>query len=64
MAFKNDLESNKELERIVDNFFTIKNIEKRKFEIESYSRKLTETVFFALKNHKYGIINSFIYLFF
>ena len=60
MAFKNDLESNKELERIVDNFLLIKILKKENFEIESYSRKLTETVFFALKNHKYGIINSFI----
>jgi ABC-type bacteriocin/lantibiotic exporter with double-glycine peptidase domain len=60
MAFKNDLESNKELERIIDNFLLIKILKKENFEIQNYSNKLSSTVFFALKNHKYGIINSFI----
>lgn len=60
MAFKNDLESNKELERIVDNFLLIKILKKEKFEIQNYANILSRAIFFGLKNHKYGIINSFI----
>ncbi len=60
MAFKIDLESNKELERIVDNFLLIKILKKEDFEINNYSNKLTKAIFYSIKNHKFGIINSFI----
>ena len=60
MAFKIDLESNKELERIVDNFLLIKILKKEDFEINNYSNKLTKAIYYSIKNHKFGIINSFI----
>ena len=46
MAFKNDLESNKELERIVDNFLLIKILKKEKFEIQNYTNKLSRAISF------------------
>lgn len=59
-VFNKDLASNKELERIVDNFLLIKILKKEKIEIENYTKILENAVKHAIDNHKYGIINSFL----
>ena len=51
--------SNKEIQRVVDNLFLIKNFEKKKNEIDNFSSTLEKFFQNDFKNFKYSILNSF-----
>ncbi len=59
-AYEKDLESNKEIERVVDNLILIKILKKDEYELGRFSRILDSQVFHSLKVIQYGTINSFI----
>ncbi len=63
-AYEKDLESNKEIERVVDNLILIKILKKDDYESERFSTILDSQIFHSLKSIKYGTINSFTPTFF
>ncbi len=59
-SYEHNQESNKEIQRIIENMFLIKLLKKDTEEVNGYQKtfhKYSET---TLKNHKYGAINSFL----
>ena len=63
-AYEKDLESNKEIERVVDNLILIKILKKDEYELDRFSRILDSQVFHSMKVIQYGTINSFTPTFF
>ena len=63
-AYEKDLESNKEIERVVENLILIKILKKEDYEAERFSTILDSQIFHSLKSIKYGTINSFTPTFF
>ena len=51
-------DSNKELERVVDNLFLIKILKKEEYEINRFSNTINEYIVNLFSNYKFGIINS------
>lgn len=52
-------DSNQEIQRVVDNMFLIKLLNKEKEEVNRFSTTLENLNSSLLNNHKYGILNSF-----
>ncbi len=53
-------DSNIEIQRVVENMFLIKLLNKEKEEINRFSKTLEKYNFSLYNNHKFGIINSFL----
>ena len=52
-------DSNQEIQRVVDNMFLIKLLNKEKEEVNRFSTTLDNLNSSLLNNHKYGILNFF-----
>ncbi len=63
-SFEKGQESNKEVERVVDNLLLIKILKKDEYEIKRFSRTIEEYIFNLYNNFKYGVVNSFLPSFF
>ena len=51
-------ESNREIEKVVDNLFLIKILKKENFEIQRFTKIVDEYRYNIFNNYKYGLINS------
>lgn len=63
-SFEKGQESNKEVERVVDNLLLIKILKKDDYEIDRFSNTIQEYIFNLYNNFKFGVINSFLPSFF
>jgi len=63
-SFEKGQESNKEVERVVDNLLLIKILKKDEYEIKRFSQTIEEYIFNLYNNFKYGVVNSFLPSFF
>ena len=63
-SFEKGQESNKEVERVVDNLLLIKILKKDDYEIDRFSNTIQEYIFNLFNNFKFGVINSFLPSFF
>ena len=63
-SFEKGQESNKEVERVVDNLLLIKILKKDNYEIDRFSNTIQEYIFNLYNNFKFGVINSFLPSFF
>jgi len=63
-SYETGQESNREVQRVVDNLFLIKILKKDKYEINKFNKTLDEYNFNTLSNFKFGVINSFLPTFF
>ena len=59
-VYKKDYETNQDLEKIIDNMLLVKILKKEQDEKEHFLRNQNKIVKYAINNHKYGILNSFI----
>lgn len=57
-SYETGQESNREVQRVVDNLFLIKILKKEKFEISKFNKTLDEFNYNSLNNFRYGILNS------
>tara|TARA_B000000565_G_scaffold193374_1_gene147833 strand:- start:20727 stop:22346 length:1620 start_codon:yes stop_codon:yes gene_type:complete len=63
-SFEKGQESNKEVERVVDNLLLIKILKKDDYEIDRFSNTIQEYIYNLYNNFKFGVINSFLPSFF
>lgn len=63
-SFEKGQESNKEVERVVDNLLFIKILKKDDYEIDRFSNTIQEYIYNLYNNFKFGVINSFLPSFF
>ena len=63
-SFEKGQESNKEVERVVDNLLLIKILKKDDYEIDRFSNTIQEYIYNLFNNFKFGVINSFLPSFF
>ena len=63
-SYEKGQESNKEVERVVDNLLLIKILNKDDYEMERFSNTIDNYAFNLFNNFKYGVINSFLPSFF
>ena len=63
-SFEKGQESNKEVERVVDNLLLIKILKKDDYEIDRFSNTIQEYIFNLYNNYKFGVINSILPSFF
>ena len=63
-SFEKGQESNKEVERVVDNLLLIKILKKDDYEIDRFSKTIQQYIFNLYNNFKFGVINSFLPSFF
>lgn len=63
-SFEKGQESNKEVERVVDNLLLIKILKKDDYEIDRFTNTIQEYIFNLFNNFKFGVINSFLPSFF
>ena len=63
-SFDKGQESNKEVERVVDNLLLIKILKKDDYEIDRFSNTIQEYIYNLYNNFKFGVINSFLPSFF
>ena len=63
-SYEKSQEANKEVERVVDNLFLIKLLNKEQFEIKRFSKIIDDYIFNVYNNYKFGIINSLLPSFF
>jgi len=59
-AYSKDYESNKEIERVVDNLLLVKILKKEESELSRFTKILNDHTKHSLDNHKFGSINSFL----
>jgi ABC-type multidrug transport system fused ATPase/permease subunit len=63
-SYEKGQESNKEVERVVDNLLLIKILNKDDYEMKRFSNTIDNYAFNLFNNFKYGVINSFLPSFF
>ena len=63
-SYETGQESNREVQRVVDNLFLIKILKKDNDEINRFNKTLESYNFNTLNNFKFGVINSFLPTFF
>ncbi len=63
-SFEKGQESNKEVERVVDNLLLIKILKKENYEINRFSNTIQDYIFNLYNNYKFGVVNSFLPSFF
>lgn len=63
-SYEKGQESNKEVERVVDNLLLIKILNKDDYEVKRFSNTIDNYAFNLFNNFKYGVINSFLPSFF
>ena len=63
-SFEKGQESNKEVERVVDNLLLIKILKKENYEIDRFSNTIQDYIFNLYNNYKFGVVNSFLPSFF
>ena len=63
-SFEKGQESNKEVERVVDNLLLIKILKKDDYEVDRFSNTIEKYIFNLYNNFKFGVINSFLPSFF
>ncbi len=63
-SYEKGQEANKEVERVVDNLFLIKILNKESFEIQRFSKIIDSYIYNVFNNYKFGIINSLLPSFF
>lgn len=63
-SFEKGQESNKEVEKVVDNLLLIKILKKDDYEIDRFSKTIQQYIFNLYNNFKFGVINSFLPSFF
>ncbi len=63
-SYETGQESNREVQRVVDNLFLIKILKKDEFELNKFSETLDDYNFNTLNNFKFGVLNSFLPTFF
>ena len=59
-SYETGQESNREVQRVVDNLFLIKILKKDNFELDKFSNTLQQYNFNSLNNFKFGVLNSFL----
>ena len=60
LSYEKGQDSNKEVQRVVENLFLIKSLNKDKDELNKFSNTLDKYNFNLLENIKYGLFNSFL----
>ena len=63
-SFEKGQDSNKEVERVVDNLLLIKILKKDDYEIKRFTQTIEQYIFNLYNNFKFGVINSFLPSFF
>lgn len=63
-SYEKGQEANKEVERVVDNLFLIKILNKEDFEVQRFSKTVDSYIYNVFNNYKFGIINSLLPSFF
>lgn len=63
-SFEKGQESNKEVERVVDNLLLIKILKKDDYELDRFANTIQDYIFNIYNNFKFGVINSFLPSFF
>lgn len=63
-SFEKGQDSNKEVERVVDNLLLIKILKKDDYEIKRFTQTIEQYIFNLYNNFKFGVVNSFLPSFF
>ena len=63
-SFEKGQDSNKEVERVVDNLLLIKILKKDDYEIKRFTQTVEQYIFNLYNNFKFGVVNSFLPSFF
>jgi|TARA_X000001036_G_scaffold421003_1_gene442401 ATP-binding cassette subfamily B protein len=63
-SFEKGQDSNKEVERVVDNLLLIKILKKDDYEIKRFTQTIEKYIFNLYNNFKFGVVNSFLPSFF
>jgi len=63
-SFEKGQDSNKEVERVVDNLLLIKILKKDDYEIKRFTQTIEQYIFNLYNNYKFGVVNSFLPSFF